>query len=325
MVTAWFNRALQRIEYWLGRNAPPDISPIVLDRRRIYVLPSRAGLVFLLALGVMLLTSLNYNLNLGFAVVFILATGAFASIFHAFRNLLGLSIVTGRIEPVFAGEEATFHLAVENTRHTLRPALLFESRDGKCLLHIAGGSTGDVMLPRNTDRRGWLPLGRVSVETRYPLGLIRAWSVLRPESACLVYPAPEKHPPPLPESEAGNRGGQSGRIGDEEYAGLRNAQPADSPRHIAWKIVARDGPLMTKQFSGSGGGELLLDWDEALPDSPDVEARLSRLTAWVLAADAAGQRYRLNLPNIQIPAGTGPTHMHACLRQLALYGAKQDG
>src|SRR5690349_25103785 len=46
------------------------------------------------------------------------------------------------------------------------------------------------------ERRGWLALGRVMLETRFPLGLFRAWSYVEPESRCLVYPRPETSPLP---------------------------------------------------------------------------------------------------------------------------------
>ncbi|MDD2546765.1 MAG: DUF58 domain-containing protein, partial [Burkholderiaceae bacterium] len=48
------------------------------------------------------------------------------------------------------------------------------------------------------------------------------------------------------------------------------------------------------------------------------EAQLSRLTAWVLQADAAGGPYGLRLPGREMPPGTGPTHRRACLEALAL-------
>lgn len=325
MAFAFPDTLLQAVDRWLRRDASPEAAPIVLDRRRIYVLPTQAGLVFAVALAVMLLTALNYNLNLGFGIVFLLAAAAFASIFHAFRNLLRLSITPGRAAPVFAGENAEFHLSIENSRATLRPALQVKTPDASEMFNLPADAVSDIAVSRATQRRGWLQLGRVIIETRYPLGLIRAWSVIVPDSACLVYPAPEKNPPPLPDSEAGNRGTRPSSPGEEEYGGLRNAHPADSPRHIAWKIVAREGPMMVKQFTGSGGGELLLDWNESIPAPLDAEARISRLTAWVLAAEADGRRFRLNLPGVHIASGAGPAHTQNCLKQLALYGGKQDG
>src|SRR2546423_8000699 len=58
---------------------------------------------------------------------------------------------------------------------------------------------------------------------------------------------------------------------------------SDSPRHVAWKAVARNEDMLTKQFTGEAAAELWLDWAR-LPQF-NVEQRLSRLAGWVLEAE----------------------------------------
>jgi len=308
-----------RLGRWLFRVGPPEAAPIVLVQRRVFVLPTRAGLAFAAALLVMMLAAINYNLSLGYALVFLLAGVAVASIVHAFRNLLHLSLRPGRAEPVFAGDEAHFPLLVSNARMARRPALRGRARGATVAFELPAGDVVELMLACPTDRRGRLPLGQVVIETTFPLGLIRAWSVVRPDAECLVYPAPERDAPALPQAASHDAGQRRGDAGNDDFAGLRAHQFADSPRHVAWKVVARGGPLLTKQFSGLGGGQVSLDWD-ALPGHLDTEQRLRRLAAWVLAAEARGLRFALNLPDAQGVADTGAAHAHACLRRLALFG-----
>ncbi|MBL8494463.1 MAG: hypothetical protein JNM37_09400, partial [Rhodocyclaceae bacterium] len=57
-----------RIGEWLFRRRGPEPSPIVLTHKRIYVLPTRPGLFFGLALAAMLIGAINYQLSLGFAL-----------------------------------------------------------------------------------------------------------------------------------------------------------------------------------------------------------------------------------------------------------------
>ena len=303
----------------------PRLEPgeAVLGQRRIFVLPTRAGLGFALALVVMLVASINYSLSLGYGLVFLLAGIAVVSIVHAFRNLLGLAIAPGRAEPVFAGEVARFHLRVRNDQARRRPALRFID-DGEALLFdLAADSFEERPLQRTTSRRGWLFIGRVVLETRYPLGLIRAWSVLRPDARCLVWPAPEPAPPPLPEGGSGLAGKRATSAGDDDFAGLRGHDPADSPRHVAWKVVARGGPMLTKRFTGLDGGDLLLDW-YALPTTLDAEKRIARLTAWALKAHEQARPFALRLPGVMLAAGRGRSHLHQCLASLALHGERDD-
>jgi uncharacterized protein (DUF58 family) len=49
-----------------------------------------------------------------------------------------------------------------------------------------------------------------------------------------------------------------------------------------------------------------------------MEARLSRLTAWVLQADRLGLDYGLRLPGKEIAMGHGAAQRRRCLEALAL-------
>lgn len=315
--------ALRRVlERWLLRRGHPESRPIELTHRRIYVLPSGSGLVFAAALLVMLIASINYSLSLGYGLVFVLAGAGLASIFHAYRNLLGIRIRPGRCEPVFAGEAATFCIVLDNSRATRLPALGLRLREASARFELKAGETRVVELTCASTRRGRLDAGRSVLETCWPLGLVRAWSVFIPALSCTVYPAPERNAPPLPDSLSANGGGEPcAQPGHEDFSSLRNYQTADSPRHVAWKVLARGGPLLTKQFAGEQGRELALDW-ASLPAQLDVEQRLSRLSAWLLAAERSGRAYSLTLVGHRIPLANGRDHLHRCLSALAHFGER---
>jgi uncharacterized protein (DUF58 family) len=323
MFTRLHNLLHRQLDRWLFRVGAPEPAPILLGQRRIFVLPTSAGLAFAAALLAMLIASINYNLSLGYGLVFLLAGVAIASIVHAFRNLLNLSLQPGRAAPAFAGETASFRLLVTSTRDTRRPALRLRAHGADVSFELAAGETAELVLPCKTRTRGWMPLGRVVIETFYPLGLIRAWSVLVPDLNGLVYPAPEADPPPIPTGISDSTGHRTVRTGDDDFAGLRVHQIADSPRHVAWKVVARGGPMLTKQFAGLHGGELTLDWNR-LPEHLDREARLARLAAWVLAAAGQGLAFALVLPDGASGVASGSGHLHDCLRRLALFEPLPD-
>lgn len=318
--------AAQALKRWLFKLRGTEPAPIVLTQRRVFVLPTRPGLLYAASLGVMFLGAINYNLSLGYALIFLLAGLGAVTILHTFRNLVQLEISPGRAEPVFAGETAHFGLSLFNRRGDGRHALLLHLGDNAGVAtDVAGHAAATVQLPLATLRRGWLRPGRVTLETRYPLGLIRAWSYAEPDMRCLVYPAPEPDAPPLPLTGAGESGGLRSGRGTEDFSGLRGHQPADPPRHIAWKAVVRQGgigPLLTKQFAGASAALLWLDWHE-LPPNLGTEARLSRLTRWLIDAQAQGLGYGLRLPGREIAPSQGERHFHACLEALALYGQEQ--
>lgn len=308
---------------WLFRVSGPESAPIELGQRRIFVLPTRFGLSLALTLAVMLLASINYTLSLGFALTFLIGSVGWVSIHHAFRNVVGLSIFPGRAEAVFCGEPAHFGVVLGNPGLRPRLGLLLTPTTrpsaGGELFDIPPDTSvvRDIELP--TTARGWLRLPRLTLETHYPLGLIRAWSLFQPDLRCLVYPAPEPEGPPLPGGGEGAAGDGGLGTGRDDFAGLRHHQPADSPRHIAWKAVARGGPWRTKDFEGSTASDITLDWS-SMPATLSTEARIARLTRWVLEADRAGICYALTLPGRGLPAGRGTAHRHQCLSALALHG-----
>lgn len=313
----------ERVLFRLGG---PEPAPIRLTQRRIYLLPTGAGLAFGVALLVMLLTSINYNLSLGFGLVFLLGGLGVASLHQAFLNLHDLRLGPGRCTAVFCGDSASFPLCVNNPATRRRAALRLRAHGHASALFELGPQAGaDVVVACPAPRRGDFALGRTVLETTWPLGLIRAWSVFVPDLCCLVYPAPEAAPPPLPGAAGGDADAHGHlRDGDDDFAGLRAHRAADSPRHVAWKVLARGGPVLTKQYAGQAGRALCLDWS-ALPAHLDVEQRLSRLTAWVLLAEQGGHRYALALPGVDIAPGHGSAHRAHCLAALARHGQPAAG
>jgi uncharacterized protein (DUF58 family) len=155
------------------------------------------------------------------------------------------------------------------------------------------------------------------LETRFPLGIFRSWSYVEPDARCLVYPRPERSALPQPSAESARGALRSPTPRNDDYSGRRNYQLSDSPRHVAWKAVARNEEMLTKQFTGEAAAELWLDW--ARLAQFNVEQRLSRLAGWVLEAERAGVQYGLRIPGVEIPAGRGEAHRAACLQALALY------
>lgn len=311
-----------RLDAWLFQLRGPEALPVRLHQRRVFVLPTPAGLAYAMVLLLMLTGAINYNLSLGYLLTFLLGGLGLVTILHTFSNLLGLEAVSGRVNSVTAGEAAHFKLQFRSDK--ARPALEITTADHASLFSIAAAGQWEAEVAVTTHRRGWQRPGRITVATRFPLGLIRAWSYITPDLSCLVLPRPEIDPPPLPLPLTGEGMGAEAGLGSEDFAGLRKHQNTDSPRHVAWKSVARGLPMMTKQFSGHAASRLWLEWSH-LPPQLDVEARLSRLTAWLLLARSAGLACGLKLPDQEFPPNQDDAHYQACLKALALYGLESDG
>lgn len=312
--------ALRRwLDTWLYPLREPQSGAIVLGHRRVYILPVSHGYLYVLVLLIMLAGSINYALSLGFILTFLLAGLGLNGILHTFRNLANLRVVANRPRSVFIGQTAEFPIRIENPSDFAR-ASIEVSHPGVAThaFDVPARAETVILIPVPADQRGLLPLKRVRLLSRFPLGLFRAWSHADFDVRCIVYPKPEPPGEPLP-LPAGERGeGATSAIGTEDYSGLRPYHAGDSPRRIAWKADAREQGLLTKVFSGRAETHLWLSWSE-LPAQLDPESRLSRLTRWVLDADAIDCAYGLRLPGVTIEPATGIEHRTRCLEALALY------
>jgi uncharacterized protein (DUF58 family) len=330
MLTAARNLIERKTNVWLFQLRDVEPGEVVLNQRRVFILPTRAGLAFAALVLVLLIGSTNYNLGLGFALTFALLSCGLIDMIFTFRNLAQLRLRPGRARSVFAGEEAQFELHVVNDSKLDRYALSVEFlRPGasRHALDAAAGASADVTLSTLSVERGYLAPPRVRLLTRFPLGLFRAWSYWQPDLKALVYPFPETAAPPLPLIAAGSGEGH-GHSGQEDFAGIRSYQAGDAMRHLAWRQIARldpalGGQLVTKHFDGGAREQLVLDFN-ALPATIDVELRLSRMTRWVLEAEQRALPYAFRLGAISFDTELGAAHRAACLRALALYGMKES-
>lgn len=308
-----------RFAGWLFQLRGAEPGAIVLVQRRIFILPSRHGMIFVAALALMLTGSVNYNLSLGFVLTFLLAALGVNSILHTFRNLAALRISPGRAQPVYAGNQAHFALVIDNPGALDRYGI-GATRDGKDAIFadVPARQAATISVAVSAPRRGILKPGRLILFTHFPLGLCYAWAYVEPDVSCLVYPRPEASHVPLPMPAPHGGHGVAHGSGQEDFSGLRPYHPGDSPRHIAWKAAARGQGLLTKQFSGRADIELWLDW-QATPAALGVEGRLSRLARWVIDAHAAGLSFGMRLPGVILPPAPGNAQHDRCLEALALF------
>lgn len=309
----------QRFEDWVTRHHRPAREPIRLDRRRIYILPTRQGYAFALLLFLLFLWSINYSNSMGFAFTFLLAAVALNTMWQAHDNLLGLVVHADGAEPVFAGQDARFAFRLENPRRTLRCGVALQWRDREpTYADIPANGSVSVSLTVPAEKRGWLRPGHIRVLTRFPLGLFQSWSWVAFETAALVYPQPRGRQP-LPAALAGQSGSGLNELGSgsEDYAGFRQYAPGDSPRRIAWKAATRTEQLLVKRFIDQARPELWLDWWRVGIEAQ--EPRLEQLCQWMLKAENDGHEYGLRLPGLKLPPSRGEPHRRRCLEALALF------
>ena len=211
----WDTRQSKWWAKWMNRKPAGDTH--VLTAHNIYALPTRAGWMMLVTVAVLMLATINYQLSLGYVLIFLLMGAGVVGLFLAYRELT-------------------------RKRLTLSTAQLLCGKLGEeidVLIHMGGE---DQRLRLRLTRVGSQFLPCVICETRYPLGLLRLWSVWRLASTVQVEP---------PDSDSGTRASHSqwtfaANVDAEaspDQSGMktdiRAYRVGDAPRDVLWKTVAK--------------------------------------------------------------------------------------
>lgn len=307
-------RLTGRLRQWfpgLARGRQPETLPITLDRQRIYIVPTRAGIGFAVLVFVMAAGALNYQNNSALLLTCMLGATLACSMLLTWRELHDLTLRSLHAEHGFCGARLPLQLAFADDRR-VRAGLHIELDDLRqpCPL---GRDISDATIGMPTAARGWVAVPRMRLSNTLPFGLFRAWSWITPDQSVLVYPRllRDRRPP-------AHHDDPKARIaGGDEFAGLRDYHPGDPIRHIAWKASARHDHLLVREFDRASPGQpLRFDW-HALTGI-DRETRISRLAGWVCDAYAAARPWILILEDQRsFGPGSDAAHYHRCLAALA--------
>ncbi len=94
-------------------------------RQRIYIMPTRYGVIFGLMLFAMALGAINYNNSMAYVLTFLLSSLVLVTLLHTCRNLAGILINQAPALPVLSGALAKFPLVLDNRDGQLRVSISF--------------------------------------------------------------------------------------------------------------------------------------------------------------------------------------------------------
>ena len=289
---------------------------------RTYILPTLNGIAFVLgAMGVIglgIASNQSILIFLGICLLVFFIVG----MFQTNQNMKHLSIGPIRIPPAPLGTEALITISAENVGKQAIFALGAEVKilSAPIRAYIAAlpqRTPGAFRFVFPTRQRGKFPLNSVRLYTVFPVGLFYAWKFVPVQQDCIIYPQPLGGIPlpPLTVFQEGDE--RSGGFYGEDFSGHRPYQPGDSQKRVDWKARARGLPLLLKQFEHASEAVHVLNWDALHPLLP--EARLSQLTAWVLACHAAQTPYILLLPGVSPSHSNHSNAYYTSLSLLATY------
>jgi uncharacterized protein (DUF58 family) len=312
--------AVNQLRARVVRRHGRDNLPISINRRRIYILPTRFGFMLGAILAAMLVAGLNYNSNLALAFAFLMSSMALVTMHHCNRNMLRLSVDATTEVDAFAGREALLEFELRNGTSVDRRDIEVRCLSGVGMDSVGAGESATIEVIAPVAQRGVTRISQFELRTRYPFGWFYSWTYVQGSITVYVAPAPSGNRT-LASGSAQGAGSHSEARGDEDFSGLRAYQPGVPLKHMAWKVLARGGEPVVRSYSSLAAQPEWLDW--SMLEGLDTEARLSQLCLWVLESDAAQRPYGLRIPGKELAPSGGAAHRFACLRALAAFGVSE--
>jgi uncharacterized protein (DUF58 family) len=310
----------KKLDSWIKARLPEQVS-VTLNQSRIFIVPTFQGLMLLVVAIGLLLLAINFETPLNYGFAFWLIAMLFVSVHLTYRNMTGLTITA--LPGSLVGPRETCGIPIRLTSKSKRHRGTIE------LIHPEWGvvhanlqqGEGHCVLPVTAKQRGPIKLPRFRIESRFPFGLVVAWSHLQLSSCGWAYP----------ESIEGRRqifGGTKDDdnaslndhfliAGSEDFHQLREYSPGDAISRLHWPSFSKD-QLVVKTFSDYQQTDEWLDWNQ-FPHLEN-ENKLSALASLAENYYAQQRVYGLRLPSCEVPMGQGGTHLQQVRQALAEFG-----
>ena len=305
---------------WANRRLPRSDRQ-TFSQKNLFILPTGAGVTFGALLLVMLITGINYQNSLIYMLTFVLGGVFVGAIHQTHRNLAGLTLALSRAGEAIAGDTVPFSLRLTAGKDD---AIAVQVSSGGSLpvwVSVPAGQSRDVSVLLWASSRGYVRPDRIRIETRYPFGLLKVWSWLRPVSAGLAFAKPIAAPELSATAEDGESEAVASVQAGSDSADLRPWREGDSSQRVLWKRFARTGQLVVADWQGQSGNPQWLDFQTFI--GVNSEMRLCYLAFLVDDHQRLDARYGLSLPGQLIEPDSGAAHALRCQRALAVWGLEK--
>lgn len=239
--------------------------------------PRALGWAFLIMTTLVLMAAWNTGSNLLYVIASGLAGFVVVSLLLAGRPLRRLRVIREAPNAVHRGDTFATNVRIENLRRAW-PALSVRIENGSAqnkaaayLPAVPAGKAAALQLAERFDKRGVRRLAPVTLATTFPLGLLESRRLFDDALEVVVYPRVwAVRPSVLNQLTGTGRAPRRARGDGDEYFSLRDYMAGDDIRRVAWRISARRGRLMVKEFEPSSARFVVFALDTERRDDVDA-------------------------------------------------------
>lgn len=317
---SWLRQRLVKgIDAFVSRRLPKQ-SSVRLDQAKIFILPSRQGFLLLLVVLLLLLLAINFESSLNYALAFWLLAMLWVAVHLTYRNLSGLVVSGVTSDLVCVGDVAQLRVTLSSSKPVERGVIECLHPDWGVCRALMSGYQAEIILPVPARARGPVPLPRFRIESRYPFGLVVAWSYVLLAATAWAYPQAQQ------QQRLGSGGGRNDMeqtsegmrgAGYEDFHSLQTYVPGDPLNRIHWPAFSRDQWLV-KTFADFPVAEQMIDWQQ-FPGMV-AEQRLAAIAFYSEHFCACDEPFGIRLPGHILEPARGREQLARVRQLLAGYG-----
>jgi uncharacterized protein (DUF58 family) len=297
---------------------------------------TRDGIIYLVAVFVLVLAAVNTGNNLLFLILACLLAGILVSGVLSRLVLTGITMKFDLPEHIFAGQPVLAEIELRNEKQiwpsfSLRVLGASKKSPTEILArpvffpYVSRISVARQKVELRFPRRGVYRQDAFGIRTRFPFGFFEKTRRVESNMEITVYPPVEPTDQfyevlPLLSGEMASHFRGRGH----ELHSLRDYQPTDSGRLVDWKVTAKSGRLMVREFAREDERRVMLVLDPYVGTLMAAEsvARFERAVslttciAWHFNEIHSVMQFRTG--SYSTPMAPAGEIIYAALRQLAL-------
>lgn len=298
--------------------------------QRVYIIPTKNGLIFLansvLIITIGLIYSNNLSLTIGFTCLILFLLMAVITN----NNLSGFDINQMVVNPTFSGQDISGQISITNHSKNEKLAIQIEMKNSQGqLLHSSLDKISNEKNQKQSiliapKKRGFYQFNKIRLFTTFPLGFFYAWKPIR-EYKILFHIWPEKKGfLPRPIQKNNERQKKIQNIG-QDYKGHIKYQLGLRTKRIDWKLYSRTKNLMVKDFSTPKEIHRhyhfpynLSSYNTSEDNLDKSEIVLSQICQWLHESFSEKEKWDLSVHGQYYANNQNKEDLIECLNQLAI-------
>lgn len=233
-------------------------------------------------------------------------------------NISNLDIMLDFPEEIYVEEPFLLKIKIKNKKivPSLAVKIKIHPKDASVAI-IEPHKEREIIISLIAPKRGKNEIRRIEISSPFPFAFFVRSRSIPCNFSYIAFPKPIKCPYHAAEPEKEGDSTQTifkGINGD--FIGLREYQPQDPIKFIHWKVSAKRGKFIVREFSSQEKESLFIEISK-LPG--DIETKLSCASYIVNLAYKKGMAVGLKIKHKVIPPKRGKAHKLLILKELALF------